>query len=96
LEIWAWSNETSLRSRARRCGIPVDRVQIIAHTRIPAGPGWLGLSVLPREARAFARAIYGELHRADEAGADLIVVEALPEGSDWRPIADRLIRAAAA
>jgi len=44
---------------------------------------------------AFARAIYAELHRCDEEGAEVIVVEALPETSEWRALADRLKRAAA-
>jgi L-threonylcarbamoyladenylate synthase len=44
---------------------------------------------------AFARAIYAELHQCDESGAELIVVEALPDAPEWRAIADRLRRAAA-
>ena len=44
---------------------------------------------------AFARAIYAELHRCDEAGADLIVIEAPPESPEWSGIADRLRRASA-
>jgi L-threonylcarbamoyladenylate synthase len=72
-----------------------SRVHVIAHTKIPGGEGFGGVSVIPRDAEAFARAIYAELHRCDEAGAQLIVVEALPEGPDWRAIADRLRRAAA-
>ena len=35
------------------------------------------------------------LHECDAAGAELIVVEALPEGNEWRAISDRLTRAAA-
>jgi len=50
--------------------------------------------VIPREAAAFARALYAELHECDAAGAELIVVEAPPEGPEWRAIADRLRRAA--
>jgi L-threonylcarbamoyladenylate synthase len=46
------------------------------------------------DAAAFARAIYAELHQCDEAGAELIVVEAPPPGEEWRGIADRLARAA--
>jgi len=42
-----------------------------------------------------ARAIYAELHQCDEAGAELIIVEALPGTVEWRPIADRLSKAAA-
>jgi L-threonylcarbamoyladenylate synthase len=51
--------------------------------------------VLPRNAAAFARAIYAELHRCDGAGAGLIVVEAPPDSPEWSGVADRLRRAAA-
>jgi L-threonylcarbamoyladenylate synthase len=53
------------------------------------------VSVIPHDAEAFARALYGELHRCDETGAELIVVEAPPETAEWRAISDRLKRAAA-
>ena len=45
-------------------------------------------------AEAFARAIYAELHHCDEAGAELIVIEDIPNTSEWRAIGDRLKRAA--
>ena len=51
--------------------------------------------MIPHDAAAFARAIYAELHQCDEAGAELIVVEALPDSAEWRAIADRLKKAAA-
>jgi L-threonylcarbamoyladenylate synthase len=47
------------------------------------------------EPRSFAQALYSELHRSDEAGAELIVVEAVPDRPEWHAIADRLRRAAA-
>jgi L-threonylcarbamoyladenylate synthase len=94
LEIWAWRDEAELKARTASRGFPAGRVHVIAHSRIPSGRNWLRVSVLPREARAFARVIYAELHRGDESGAGLIVVEALPPGSEWRPVADRLRRAA--
>ena len=50
---------------------------------------------MPRDAGAFARAIYAELHRCDEMGAKLIVVEAPPALPEWSGISDRLRRAAA-
>jgi L-threonylcarbamoyladenylate synthase len=53
------------------------------------------VSVIPHDAEAFARALYAELHQCDELGAELIVVEAPPETSEWRAIADRLKRASA-
>jgi L-threonylcarbamoyladenylate synthase len=70
-------------------------VHVVAHTRIPSGAGFGRVSVIPHDAAAFARAIYAELHQCDEAGAELIVVEALPDAPEWRAIADRLGRAAA-
>jgi L-threonylcarbamoyladenylate synthase len=51
--------------------------------------------VIPHDAAAFARAIYSELHQCDEAGAALIVVEAPPDTGEWRPVMDRLKKAAA-
>jgi len=95
LVLWSWENEAELRMRSAECGVRNSRVQVIAHTRIPGGGGWGRVSVIPHDAAAFARAIYAELHQCDEAGAELIVVEALPEGPEWRAIADRLRRAAA-
>jgi len=94
LEIWAWRDEEDLRARRARSGVRGSRVHLVAHTRIPAGAGLGRVSVIPREAAAFARALYAELHEGDAAGAELIVVEAPPEGPEWRAIADRLRRAA--
>ncbi len=90
-----WRDEADLQSQLLTCHpSPVTR-HVIAHTHIPAGVGFAGVSVLPRDATAFARALYAELHRCDQAGAECIVVEAPPAGPEWRAIADRLHRAAA-
>lgn len=91
LVILNWANDAELKSRITH---HVSRAHVIAHTCIPADADWGGVSVIPHDAAAFARAIYGELHRCDEAGAQLIVVEALPDMIEWRAIADRLNRAA--
>jgi L-threonylcarbamoyladenylate synthase len=53
------------------------------------------VSEIPHDAEEFARAIYAELHLCDEAGAERIIVEALPETDEWEAIADRLKRARA-
>jgi L-threonylcarbamoyladenylate synthase len=53
------------------------------------------VSVVPHDAQAFARALYAELHMGDEAGAECIIVEAVPEKDEWAAVADRLNRAAA-
>ena len=51
--------------------------------------------MIPHDAEAFARALYAELHRCDEGGAEVIIVEAVPRTAEWRAIGDRLQRAAA-
>ncbi len=94
LVVWHWQDERELRQRVAASGVPLRRVFVIAHTRIPSGEGLGRVSVIPHDAEAFARAIYGELHACDEAGAGLIVTEALPPGVEWKAIADRLSRAA--
>ena len=95
LVVWSWKEEAELKARSAECGTRSARVHVIAHTRIPSGKGFGRVSVIPRNAAAFARAIYAELLQCDEAGAELIVVEALPDSPDWRAVADRLRRAAA-
>jgi L-threonylcarbamoyladenylate synthase len=95
LVVWSWGDEAELRMRSAECGVRSSGVHVVAHTRIPSGAGLGRVSVIPHDATAFARAIYAELHECDEAGAELIVVEALPDAPEWRAIADRLRRAAA-
>jgi L-threonylcarbamoyladenylate synthase len=49
--------------------------------------------VLPAEPGAYARLLYAALHSLDDAGCDLILVEAVPEDGAWAAVADRLHRA---
>ena len=93
LKILNWRDDADLRAQLK--SVPEKKTHIIAHSRIPSGEGWARVSVIPLDAEAFARAIYAELHQCDAAGAEWIVVEAPPETSEWRAIADRLHRAAA-
>lgn len=100
LVILAWRDEEDFKSQLvrlleeRSWQIPADRIFVIAHTHIPVGVDVERISVIPHDAEAFARAIYSELHLCDEAGAGLIIVEAVPHEPEWRAIADRLERAA--
>lgn len=95
LVVLDWADDDDLRRQlAIRC-IPPQRTQIIAHARIPSGEGLHGVSVIPHDAEAYARALYAELHRSDTAGPDAIIVEAVPTAPAWKAIADRLHRAAA-
>ena len=68
-----------------------DDVHIIAHDKIPHHGN---VSIIPHDPKAYARALYAELHRCDEAGARVIIVEAVPNTPEWLPIQDRLSRAA--
>ena len=95
LVVWSWKDEAELQSRSAESEVRRSSIHVIAHTRIPSGAGFGRVSVIPHDPVAFARAIYAELHQCDEAGAELIVVEAPPDAPDWRAIADRLRRAAA-
>jgi L-threonylcarbamoyladenylate synthase len=93
LKVLSWQDDADLRSHLE----PdiAHRTHVIAHSQIPSDVGFGSVSVIPHDAEAFARALYAELHRCDEAGAELIVVEAPPPTVEWRAIADRLKRAAA-
>jgi L-threonylcarbamoyladenylate synthase len=96
LVVWSWRDEPELCRRGAESGVRAAGIHIIAHTKVPTGAGFGRVSVIPHDVEAFARALYGELHECDEAGAELIVVEALPQTNEWHAIADRLNRAAAA
>jgi L-threonylcarbamoyladenylate synthase len=90
-----WRDDADLRAQIGNRQSATGTSHIIAHTQIPASTGFGSVSVIPHDAEAFARAIYAELHRCDEAGAELIVVEALPKTDEWAAVADRLGRASA-
>lgn len=51
--------------------------------------------VLPDDAVGYGRALYAALHALDDAGVELIAVEAPPDDEAWLAVADRLRRAAA-
>ena len=96
LVVLTWRDESDLHRQLAAFNLQPAMTHVIAHRRIPSGKGFGRVRVIPDDAEAFARAIYAELHRCDEAGAQFIVVEAVPETADWQAINDRLRRAAAA
>ena len=88
-----WSDEDDLRRQLIALGVDPARTWLMAHTCIPLGGRWPWVSVIPHDPEAFARALYSELHQADDAGAEWIIVEDLPDEPEWAGIADRLRRA---
>jgi L-threonylcarbamoyladenylate synthase len=95
LLVFNWKDDADLHFQLSTFSRQPSTCFIIAHTHIPSGENFADVSVMPHDAEAFARAIYAELHRCDEAGAEFIIVEAPPDSSEWSGIADRLRRAAA-
>jgi L-threonylcarbamoyladenylate synthase len=95
LMVLRWRDEADLKSQIAKRQSAITKCCVIARSRIPTGSGFCRVSVIPRDAEGFARALYAELHRCDEAGAKLIVVEAPPHSAKWQAIVDRLCRAAA-
>ena len=102
LLICSWSNEEDLRQQIltqKATGVTgqalLAKTHVISHTIIPSSDRFAHVSVIPHDPEAFARAIYAGLHACDDAGAGLIVVEDLPDTTEWRAIRDRLKRAAA-
>ena len=93
--VLAWHDTAALQKQLTARGRSLDTAWIVAHTRIPAAAGFAGVSVLPHDAAAYARALYAEWYRCDEAGAETIVMEAPPDTAAWSGVADRLRRAAA-
>ncbi len=95
LLVLSWRDDADLNSQLSTLNSQLLDCHVIAHTHIPSAEHFARVSVIPHDAEAFARAIYAELHRCDEAGAGLIVVETPPESPEWSGIADRLRRASA-
>ena len=95
LVLLSWRDDADLQAQSVRFHLPAGQIHVIAHSHIPSGGAYGRVSVIPHDPEAFARALYAELHECDQAGAGLIVVEALPTSSEWRALADRLKRAAA-
>lgn len=94
LLLLTWKDDRDLVAQTQLLEIQRSRTHVIAHTHIPSGQDFSNVSVIPHDAEAFARALYAQFHESDEAGAEWIIVEQVPETQEWRAIADRLTRAA--
>ncbi|MBL9166537.1 MAG: threonylcarbamoyl-AMP synthase [Verrucomicrobiales bacterium] len=97
LRILAWESDAEIATLLRPALQQGQRIHVIAHRRIPLTLSLpqSQITVIPDDAEAYARALYAELHRCDEANADLIVVEAVRNTTEWRAVADRLQRGSA-
>lgn len=50
-------------------------------------------ALLPDDPAAYARDLYAALHRLDDAGCDLILMDSVPDDAEWAGVRDRLTRA---
>jgi L-threonylcarbamoyladenylate synthase len=94
LAVLRWRDDADLAAQVSAFGVARERIHILPRLRVPRREEFGRVAIMPAEAGAFAQALYAELHRCDEAGAELIIVEAPPTGAEWSAIADRLRRAA--
>jgi L-threonylcarbamoyladenylate synthase len=95
LVLLSWQDEQDLMVQLSTRPVAREKIHVISYHSIPLRQAFGGVSVIPHDAEAFARALYAELHRCDEMGAELIVVETPPKTEEWRGVADRLTRATA-
>ena len=93
--VWSWTGESHLRKQLADSSLVPASTQILAHTCIPSDTGLAGVSVIPHDAEAFARALFAEWHRCDARGIRHIIVESPPDTPEWAGIWDRLLRASA-
>jgi L-threonylcarbamoyladenylate synthase len=89
-----WKSAKEAVDVVLRNGAKLEQTWVIAHDVILTDARFGAVAVIPEDAEAYARALYAELHRCDEAGAEMILVEMPPSGPEWEGIRDRLRRAA--
>src|SRR6516162_9048857 len=75
LTVARWDSDAELERVAAGLNCGLQKVHVITYRRVPASVGFGRISVVPQDPEAYARALYAELHQADEAGAEQIVVE---------------------
>jgi Sua5/YciO/YrdC/YwlC family protein len=69
------------------------RVAILTHGTTLSCPDSAKI-ILPADATAYAHGLYAALRALDRIGADIILIEAVPDDEAWRAVRDRLKRAA--
>lgn len=85
---------TLLAVEARAALTTGKRIAVLSLSPQPFIDTRLHWHTAPSDAAAYAHAFYATLRTLDEAGYDLILIDALPESQEWLAIVDRLRRAA--
>ncbi|MBK6693019.1 MAG: threonylcarbamoyl-AMP synthase [Myxococcales bacterium] len=71
------------------------RLVVLTRGAPPASVRGATVVAMPDDAVGYAAALFGALHDADAAGADVLLVEAVPDDDAWLAVRDRLRRAQA-
>ena len=70
-----------------------ERIAVLART-IDSPPAFEGAWIrAPHAASRYAHDLYANLRELDAANADAILIEAVPDTSEWLAVRDRLMRA---
>jgi len=88
------ADEGALRAALTTAGCKPEMAYLICRERHETAARFDHIDLLPPDPAGFAHALYAALHRADAAGAEVIVLEPLPATPEWQAIADRVRRAA--
>lgn len=80
--------------KAARDGLAVGALVLDPAPFSDAGEAFRAVVPMPRDAAGYARELYATLHRMDDLGCDLLLVEAVPRSAAWAAVRDRLARAA--
>lgn len=90
--IWNWKDEADLHQQVAGEGLAPDDIGVIAYRHIPLSGRFSHTHIIPDDAEAYARALYGQLHQCDAHGYRLIIVEEPPDRPEWEGVRDRLRR----
>ena len=71
-----------------------QKIAVLARTVQPVASDRVTWRQMPLAPAPYGRALYAALRGVDAAGADRILVEAVPANEPWAAVADRLSRAA--
>lgn len=90
-----WQTAEELIEKMSEIGCIPEYTRILAFSDAPLNLKSWNITLMPRKATAYARALYAELHRCDEEGARWIIIQTPPRLPQWEAIHDRLRRASA-
>jgi L-threonylcarbamoyladenylate synthase len=91
--VWRWGSEAQLKTKLESLSIYPQNIHLICYDKIPQNLTLGRISVIPFDAEAYARALYGEWHISDSEEAEVIIIEEPPPTSEWAGILDRIKRA---